>query len=211
MGLARWIMEFEVHRAIEVSVAPPHILSICSHPVIDSASCLNFTGFDTAAERSEERCLVPSLRCAARNGLVISGRCFPDDPWNQRSQVLADIVSDLDSEHLGGVHLAVEKLNDALQFRRNLVRDEDHTNFASLKICLHHRPVAIGITSVYELSHPLSWIRSLRVAMRLECGSDRFNRPVDDSIRGVVQHLPNHLAPDAGVGASLDFNQGGDS
>jgi hypothetical protein len=50
----------------------------------------------------------------------------------------------------------------------------------------------------------------MRSARRIRSSRSRADRPVDDGVRRVIQHLPDHFPPDAGIATAFDLNDGRD-
>src|SRR5262249_39966927 len=109
------------------------------------------------------------------------------------------------------IHLAVEKLNDPAKLRGDLIGDENHADSASLKIHLDPLPELLRTDPFIEKgSQFLRRIGFSLLTPLLKLGTDRLDRPVDNRVGGVVEHLADDFAADAGVTAPLDLDQGRD-
>ena len=97
----------------------------------------HFFGRTLICQVFEEAGLVPlgffrSRTCFALLGLTR----LPHDTWHQRPESFASIVPNLYSEDLRRIHLLIEELDDAAQFWRNDIRDEDQPHPSSLQVGL---------------------------------------------------------------------------
>lgn len=84
--------------------------------------------------------------------------------------------------------------------------------FAGLEVGLDPLPeVSGGGGAVEEGGELLVRVEALPLAALREPGLEGVRRPVEDGVRGVVEHLADDLPAGAGIAASLDFDQGGDA
>lgn len=131
-----------------------------------------------------------------------------DDARNQGLHALSYEVLDLNTKDFRRIHLEVEKLNDPSQFRGDYVSDKQHTNLARLEVRFHGPPELFRILIVpQELLKAIIRCNVIVIALSREFGNELLDRPVDDGIRRVVEHLTDDFPPDAGIGASLDFDE----
>ena len=122
---------------------------------------------------------------------------------------------DLNGQYFDRIHVCVEELDNATEFRRNLVSDKDHPDLGGLQIGLDlipkylHDRLVIG-TGSDKLQNQLSRIIAAFLACGFESGTDGLDRPVDHGVGGVVKHLTHDLTADASVAGALDLDQSGD-
>src|SRR5918994_2660323 len=139
---------------------------------------------------------------------LLRRRRLADHAGDECRQPLADELADLEGKHLSRVHLPIDKLDDPLQLGRNPVGDEDHPDAARLQVLLGGLPGCFWVRAVAEeRAKLLVRITTGRLAGGFELGADRFRRPVDDRVGGVVEHLPDDLAANPRVRAALDFDE----
>jgi hypothetical protein len=94
---------------------------------------------------------------------------------------------------------------------RDGIRDEHHPHAPRLQVRLGRLPELLRVEGLpQERPELLGCIHAFERARRLKPGADGLHRPVHDRVGRVVQHLTDHLAPDAGVAAALDLDQGRD-
>lgn len=147
---------------------------------------------------------------------MVGGFGLADDPGDEGLEclavTLANELADLDGEDLGGVHLPVEELDDAAEGRGDEVGDEEESHAARLKVQSGLFPDVFrrdtGTEELFELG---VGILTTEGAGGFELGADALDRPIGDGVRGIVEHLADDLAADAGVAAALDLDERGDS
>lgn len=124
---------------------------------------------------------------------------------------LPDELLDLDAEHLRGVHLAVEELDDALQLPGDGVRDEQQADPACPEVGLGQRPEVVGHhLGAGERQQRLGGVEPFLAASLLEPARQPIRRQEQDGVRGVVEHLARDLAADARVAGALHLDERGD-
>ncbi|UEM03344.1 hypothetical protein JL101_025805 [Skermanella rosea] len=145
---------------------------------------------------------LPLRRCASGGA--------SDDARDEGAHALRDELPDFECQHLGRIHLDVQEFHDALEFRMDLVGDEDHADTAGTEIGVGLPPeglrVGIGPEKAGEDAGGL-FLRLLGSAGPLELELQLVHRPIDDSIGGIVQHLGDHFPPAPGVGGALYLDQ----
>jgi hypothetical protein len=144
-----------------------------------------------------------SLRPLGRLGSPVHAGDERTDP-----AVLRDVLLDVDRDDLGLVHLDVQELDDAPQFRRDLVRNEHEPQPSGGEVRLHALPELVGIVAVVERGRH----RRVRIlTARLEPLAQLVGGPARRRIRRIVEQLPHHLAADRGVRAAFDLDERGDA
>jgi len=142
-----------------------------------------------------------------RFGRELPAGGLAQDPRDQRPERPSRVLPQLDGEHFGGVHLAVQELDDPAQLRGDDVGDEEEADPAGLEVGLHPRPEVVGRDSApCERGDPLVRVEGFSFTALLVPAADHLHGPVEDRVGGVVEHLADDLAADARIAAALDLD-----
>jgi hypothetical protein len=117
---------------------------------------------------------------------------------------LADVLTHFYCQDFSRIHLSIQKLDHATQFRRNHVSYEDQSHLACLEVCLHQLPALLGTRSLQlaleesgPRRHPPN--RSLPRTGRVP-----IHWPIDSAI-GWVFKQTNHFSTNA-IAAAAAFH-----
>lgn len=166
-----------------------------------------------AGQIGEEGGLVPLPDLPRAGGFPGEGLGgLAHDAGDEGLQIASGVLPDLHGQHFGRVHLLVQELYDPPQLGWDGVRDEEEADLAGLEVGLDPLPeVSGGGGAVEEGGELLLRVEAFFLAALREPGLEGVRRPVEDGIRGVVEHLADDFPAGAGIAASLDFDQGGDA
>jgi hypothetical protein len=116
-------------------------------------------------------------------------------------------LPDFDGDHLGR-HLLVQGFDDAAKLAWYLVRDEDQPNPPRLQIGARLFPVRVNVCVGPQNRCDLGvCVAAFALEPRREPLAQLPHRPVDDRVRRVVDQLPDNLAPESRVRASLHLDE----
>ena len=162
-------------------------------------------------ERRQPRVVIPPAPGRAVRPLDGPGRLgLADQPGHQRLVLSArvHVLPDLDADDLRLGHLLVEELDDPAQLAADRVGDEDQPEPPQAQVRLHLRPPLVRVGLVAQgVAEGFVGLDAARRAARLEQRPKLIHRPVTGPVRGVLEQLPDHLAPDARVRAALDLDE----
>ena len=99
-----------------------------------------------------------------------------------------------------------EKLNDALQFRRDAIGDEQQPQTPAGEVARDGGPVPFEFHPAQTVDH-VNGILASRGACLCEPRTQSIDWPVPHAVGGVVEHLSDDAPSNLGVSRSLDFDQ----
>jgi hypothetical protein len=161
-------------------------------------------------ELGEQAVLVPDpvLPVYAATFAHLDFRGLANHAWYQRlGAVGSEVLLDLDRDDFGGVHLSVEKLDDATRLAGDLVGDEHHAELPGAQVLTGARPelLDVGLVACY-VGYDGVGVPGIALALAEEDFAQLLERPVDDAVGRIVQHLPYDLPADPRVGAAFDLD-----
>ena len=97
-----------------------------------------------------------------------------------------------------------------MKLRRYDIGDENHADSADLEVLADPVPELVGIdVRAHDLSQIVQWVPAiLRALLRVQ-PAQMLGRPVTHAVGRVVEHLADHLPPDASVRRPLDLDDRG--
>jgi hypothetical protein len=129
-----------------------------------------------------------------------SSRGSAHDTWDEHLVAVANVLGNLDAQHLSWAHLFVEEFDDTNEFGRKEIRHEHHADMAAFQIGRHALPELIYLNARSQFSQTLATGTAIGNRRRFESGSEVRWWPVAHTVGGVVQHLANDFPTNACVG-----------